>query len=584
MRPISFRFVSSLAALATRMSPRTVFRGAAFASFGLAVISACGTGTTTGNSYSTDTGSTTTTVIYQTSTYTTTQTSTLQDGAVVTSTSTGTTVISTTSTLTNTSNTGTSGSSNTGSTGTNTSTTSPSGSGSTSSTSSGAKDGGGCANTNTSQINLDSTGWVCNNQWAIQGAWYCYNDGSDSTNSCKGSDGKGQGAVPWNASQNAMCLSGSIASGGFAGIGIKLDQPSQADASFTTWNANAHNIIGFAVTFTGTSGGSVLYLEYPTTNDQDPQTKDAPGLTVPGVSNGSVTYNALFSDAILANNVNHANTVDPTMVTDLKVTIPPDTNSRTYNFCITKIVPIMAAPNPEVPTGNFGPAWTNMKAQAVNGVNGYAVQSAPFLTNGEGMSMQVTGGTSSGDVGFVYTPSSSFQSNGNAPGAFPAIISGWGPGEAGIQFYGPYKGGKTISALQSVTTAWSFSMGGAGDAAYDVWFGQSANPTQPNVELMVWVGYSGKMPLGSNKATFNGYQVWYGQSNSTGQQVVSYYPTSSANSTPASFDLLPFFKNAATNGYAGLSTGSYLLGVQAGFEVYSGGGTWTTSNYNLSIK
>ena len=55
------------------------------------------------------------------------------------------------------------------------------------------------------------------------------------------------------------------------------------------------------------------------------------------------------------------------------------------------------------------------------------------------------------------------------------------------------------------------------------------------------------------------------------------------NGSPVSnIDLLSYFKDAASHGYAGLSTSSYLLGVQTGFEVYSG--TWSTTDYNISIQ
>jgi hypothetical protein len=46
--------------------------------------------------------------------------------------------------------------------------------------------------------------------------------------------------------------------------------------------------------------------------------------------------------------------------------------------------------------------------------------------------------------------------------------------------------------------------------------------------------------------------------------------------------LLPYFQDAASHGYAGMSTSSYLLGVQTGFEVYSG--NWSTTDYNISIQ
>ena len=130
----------------------------------------------------------------------------------------------------------------------------------------------------------------------------------------------------------------------------------------------------------------------------------------------------------------------------------------------------------------------------MNGINGYAVQSAPFPTNGNPMTMQVSA-TARG-VGFTYTPGSAGLRKDNGPGSFPAVISGWGPGHDGIQFYGPYQGGKADLVAPSVKTSWSFTMGSSGDAVYDVWFGNAAKPPVVAVELMVWIGNSGKKPLG----------------------------------------------------------------------------------------
>ncbi len=94
----------------------------------------------------------------------------------------------------------------------------------------------------------------------------------------------------------------------------------------------------------------------------------------------------------------------------------PDSISHSYDFCIKSIVPIMTKPSPVVATGTYGPTWTNQQPQAVNGINGYAVQSAPFPTNGNPMTMQVSA-TASG-VGFTYTPGGGFQ----APNSGPRIL------------------------------------------------------------------------------------------------------------------------------------------------------------------
>ncbi len=248
--------------------------------------------------------------------------------------------------------------------------------------------------------------------------------------------------------------------------------------------------------------------------------------------------------------------MDPANLTDVKIAFFPDSTSHTYDFCIKSIVPLTTAPSPVVATGAYGPSWNNLLPQAVNGINGYAVQSAPFPTNGNPMTMQVS--ATSGGVGFTYTPGSGYNAPNNGPGSFPAVISGWGPGHDGIQFYGPYQGGKKISQLTSVKSSWSFTMGSSGDAVYDVWFGNSAKPTVPQVELMIWIGNAGKSPLGNQTGTAvtgsDGVArtPHYGQPNGTGEQVVSYVPTGSSTSV-TNFDLLPYFKDAAGKYGTGLT-------------------------------
>jgi hypothetical protein len=339
------------------------------------------------------------------------------------------------------------------------------------------------------------------------------------------------------------------------------------------------------------TGGMILNIEYPTSTDLDSNTKDAPGITIPGVpGTGSITYNALFADSVLANNKTQRHAVDPGNLTDVKISFLPDSISHTYDFCIKSIVPITTAPNPVVATGTYGPTWNNQLPQAVNGINGYAVQSAPFPTNGNPMTMQVS--ATSGGVGFTYTTGSGYNAPNSGPGSFPAVISGWGPGHDGIQFYGPYKTAKQISALTSVKSSWSYTMGSSGDAVYDVWFGNSATPTVPQVELMIWMGNKDKNPLGSVPSGATAVvgsdgvsRTPYVGTNGTGEKVVSYWVPTGTNGGPiTNFDLLPYFKDAANHSAwgLGLTTGSYMLGVQTGFEVYSG--NWSTTDYNITIQ
>ena len=464
---------------------------------------------------------------------------------------------------------------------------------------------GGCANTDTGVINEDASGYVCNNTLGIKGAWYCYTDGSDTSagNSCKGSDGKGAGAIPWNATAGAMCLSGTMGAINpmntppkFAGLGFKVNSgPPGSTAAPGTYNASG--LVGFAITIvSGASGvgtnGMVLNLEYPTPTDMDTNSQDAPGVTIPGVAGTQKTYNVLFADAVLANNKTQHHPVDPNNLTDVKLAFFPDSIPHTFDFCIKSVVPLTAAsvPNPVVATGAYGPSWTNLLPQAVNGINGYAVQSAPFPMNGNAMTMQVN--ATAGGVGFTYNAGGGFQAPNGGPGSFPAVISGWGPGHDGIQFYGPYKGGKTIGTLASVKSNWTFTQGSSGDAVYDVWFGNSAAPAVPGVELMIWMGNRDKDPIGRNGSNANAAgpavtgsdgvaRTPYVGTNGTNERVVSYWIPQGTTGNAANFDLLPYFKDAAGK-YAGLTTGSFLLGIQTGFEVYSG--NWVTTDYNINIQ
>ena len=288
-------------------------------------------------------------------------------------------------------------------------------------------------------------------------------------------------------------------SGSYAGIGFKVNSgPPGSTATPGTWNASS--LVGFAITLApGSSGkgsgGMILNLEYPTSTDLDPQTKDAPGITVPGVpTSGTITYNALFADAVLANNANNRKPVDPANLTDVKIALLPGQHHAQLRLLHQERRADHDRSESVVANGNYGPTWNNQQPQAVNGINGYAVQSAPFPTNGNPMTMQVS--VLSGGVGFTYTTGGGFQAPNNGPGSFPAVVSGWGPGHDGIQFYGPYKTAKQISALTSVKSSWSFTMGTSGNAVYDLWFGNSATPTVPKVELMIWIGNKDKMPLG----------------------------------------------------------------------------------------
>lgn len=446
-------------------------------------------------------------------------------------------------------------------------------------------DGGGlCTNTDMTKINIDPSGFACNNQWGITGAWYCFSD-TVGTSSCKGT-----GDIPFNTTSNAMCISGQTGVGGSASygaaIGVELNHVNPDAGPKSPYDTTQKNIVGFAVTISGDSGGSVLNINFPTVLSTN---KAGPAVTVPGVNSATspITYSVLLSDAFVNNTGMVAPLkIDPKTLTDVQVQIPGDGVSHTYNFCVTKVTPIMAPVTPA--SGNYGPTFDEQSQIIIEGLGPYGVQNDVFKQGAGAMLMQAT--FSGGQVGFTASPS---YSSGNTPLAFPSIVYGWvqGGNFIGGRDPGGYAGGATIQSLNSVLTSWAFTPGsGNGDAAYDCWFATNPTPINAEVELMVWLWKNNVNPLGNMgpMVMIDGrpFIVWMtgpGQANATGQPVVSYVSTTNMTSAPAGFNLKPFFAEAAAASRGQLAVSSHLLSVQAGFEIYSPG-NWTTNSYSVSAK
>ncbi|HEY4011698.1 MAG TPA: hypothetical protein VGM06_00050 [Polyangiaceae bacterium] len=443
-----------------------------------------------------------------------------------------------------------------------------------------------------SVINIDASGWACNNQWGIVGAWYCYADTAGTSN-CGPS-----GFIPFVAASDGMCISGTTststagATAFGAGLGLVLNQPVHGLTAKPAYNTTAPPkggapIVGFAVTLSGDSGGSALNINIPPALTG---TGEAPAVTVPAISaaNSPVTYNVLINDAIISDNatapVPHINAAN---INSVEVAIPgADGIAHNYNYCITKIVPITAAPTAPAAIASYGATFNEGKQIVIEGLNGYGVQNDPFGL-GSAASMQMTVSYGGGKVGFTANPAFNTAAS-NTPGAFPSIISGWvhGGNVVGVN-EGGYAGTTTIANMTSAVSNWSFTTpsGGSWDAAYDVWLAANPAPINAGFELMVWVDKSTVNPLGSPgpSVTIGGasYTIYTG-TNGTGQPVISYL-SGTANATSmnvTNFDLKPFFADAATRGT--ITSSDIVLSVQAGFEVYQSG-PFNTSSYSIAI-
>jgi hypothetical protein len=433
-----------------------------------------------------------------------------------------------------------------------------------------------CSNTDKSILPIDVNGFVFSqcDQYGIQGSWYCYSDSPTG-------EGCTTGVVPFSTASPGpgMCLSGTLAKqSGYVGLGLELNATGGMMSTKNPFNATAAGITGFDVTITGSTGGAALRIGYTGPTQQTTPSDPAPFVSE-ALSNGaSTTIPVLFSQAAVPATFmgDPGATVDATKVYDIQIELAGGTTSATYNFCVTSIKPITSG----TVTNTCTPSAAICGAQATIPAGNYTLQNNMF----NNMSGQCVALTCSGNnPGFVVTdPGGSYGNGGNTPSSYPSFIYGWQNGS----FYGAYQTGKQLSAITgSVISNWTYTIGGGEyDAAYDIWFGSAATGSTPTTELMVWGGYSGSQPAGSQvgTVTINGqsWQVWVGTISSW--KYIAYRLASGGNMNFSNFDLKPFFTDA-TSRNVNLSTASYLWGIQAGFEVYTASGSPATTLFNVSV-
>ena len=198
--------------------------------------------------------------------------------------------------------------------------------------------------------------------------------------------------------------------------------------------------------------------------------------------------------------------------------------------------------------------------------------------------------TTDGNADFTVANSAIDNATNGAPGGYPSIYQGchWGNCTSGGLSATPIQ----VSSLTTgkVTTSWSTTQPGGSndyDVAYDIWFNQTPTTTgQPDcTELMVWLNHNGPVqPFGSEVATNVtvggvGYNVWEGSQGSF--DTVSYTMTTPETSV-SGLDLAPLAQNAVSRGY--LSNSCYLIDIEAGFELWQGGGGLATNSFSVDIN
>jgi Glycosyl hydrolase family 12 len=193
--------------------------------------------------------------------------------------------------------------------------------------------------------------------------------------------------------------------------------------------------------------------------------------------------------------------------------------------------------------------------------------------------------TTDGRAGFTVVNSSIASRNGT-PGGYPFIYKGchWGACTHGsglpIQVSGIHPG--------TVVTSWSTTQprgSSVYNVAYDIWFNQAPTTAgQPDgAELMIWLNHHGHVhPAGSlvaSNVSIGGhdYHVWFRQ---RGWNTITYTMTTGATSV-SHLDLRALVADAVSRGY--IASSWYLIGVEAGFELWRGGTGLATNSFWVNV-
>jgi hypothetical protein len=442
-----------------------------------------------------------------------------------------------------------------------------------------------CSNTDRSTLPIDEGGWVareCNDRM-IQGAFYCYADTVNPT-SCPPEAADGTRPPPYRTGAG-MCLSGNttvdptFAAWG-AGLGLGLNESGGMGSSKSAYDAAGNGVTGFHIDITGSTGGLPLRVGF--TGSANPMGAQ-PFVQFPG---GTMSLDVAIADALVPTtwtDPNAGQMANPNAIFDMQVQIAGGEAAAAYDFCIAKVTPIaMGGPGP----GTVPPYGTqNCQPLGTIDLPGrYMVQNNVY--NASGGQQCVTAAWDNGaNAGFTVSPVSLNVAAGSAPASYPSVVLGWHYG----RFYGSYAAAKTLGSIASIPSSWAFTTPAMGryNASYDAWIHPTnANPGTPNggVELMIWLNQRDTTPIGTQGATVDiggaTWAVWYGP-NAGGWSTVSYVRAGNTTSV-TNLDLLPFFMDAATRGYT--SGSSYLLGIEAGFEIWEQTMPMISNSYTVAIN
>ncbi|GAA4133577.1 GH12 family glycosyl hydrolase domain-containing protein [Actinomadura keratinilytica] len=175
------------------------------------------------------------------------------------------------------------------------------------------------------------------------------------------------------------------------------------------------------------------------------------------------------------------------------------------------------------------------------------------------------------------------NSTSGSPASYPSLFKGchWGlcTTDSGLPVQ--------VGSMPAVTSSWSTTQTGSGayNVAYDLWYNTTPSTTgaPDGAEVMIWLNHNGGVqPAGSRVAT--GVQiagatwdVWTAQMD---WNYIAYVRTSGTSSV-SDLDLRAFTRDAVARGR--IQDSWYLIGVEAGFEIWQGGAGLATDAFSVTV-
>ncbi len=177
--------------------------------------------------------------------------------------------------------------------------------------------------------------------------------------------------------------------------------------------------------------------------------------------------------------------------------------------------------------------------------------------------------------------------------SYTAAILGWHfstiPADSGLPVQ--------LSSATRVACDWTFRLKqtqpSTQDVAYDIWLSTDPNPTgstRPTDEVMIWLqNSSGASPIGGGTvatAQIDGgnWALHEGRSNASDANawVVHSFLATTSSASCTSLHISEFFDYLVQQ--RGLDSSKYLIGIEAGTEIFSGAGRLDTDSYSCTIE